>query len=38
MNLQKLILQFSALIFNHRKVWLIVFALMTLGFVFSASQ
>ena len=38
MNLQKLILQFSALIFNHRKVWLIVFALMTLGFAFSANQ
>jgi len=38
MNLHSLIDKFSALIFNHRKAWLITFSLMTLVFLFSASQ
>jgi uncharacterized protein len=38
MNLQKIISQFSALIFNNRKMWLIIFGMMTLVFLFFASQ
>ena len=38
MNLQKIISQFSALIFNNRKMWLIIFSMMTLIFLFFASQ
>jgi uncharacterized protein len=38
MNLQNIINKFSALVFNHRKTWLIIFALMTLAFLFLASQ
>ncbi|MCY7388701.1 MAG: MMPL family transporter [Burkholderiales bacterium] len=38
MNLQKLIEKFSAIIFNNRKMWLIVFAVLTVGFAISASQ
>ncbi len=38
MNLQKLIEKFSALVFNNRKAWLITFSLMTLVFLFFASQ
>src|SRR5260221_3213878 len=38
MNMQKLIENFSALIFGRRKMWLIVFALMTAVFAFFASQ
>ncbi|MEI6738474.1 MAG: RND family transporter, partial [Pseudomonadota bacterium] len=38
MNLQKLINKFSALVFNHRKTWLVIFSLMTGAFLFSASQ
>ena len=38
MNLQKLIEKFSAIIFNNRKMWLIVFAFVTVGFAISASQ
>ena len=38
MKLQKLIEKFSAVIFNHRKLWLIVFAFVTVGFAISASQ
>ncbi len=38
MNLQKLIEKFSAIIFNNRKIWLIVFAFVTVGFAISASQ
>lgn len=38
MNLQKLIEKFSALVFNHRKFWLIAFGVMTLVFLFFASQ
>jgi uncharacterized protein len=38
MNLQNLINKFSALTFNNRKMWLIVFAVMTLIFAFFASQ
>jgi uncharacterized protein len=37
-NLQNLINKFSAIIFNHRKVWLIVFTIMTAVFAFSANQ
>ena len=38
MNLQKFIEKFSAVIFNNRKMWLIVFAILTVGFAISASQ
>ncbi len=38
MTLQNIINKFSALIFNNRKMWLIVFGVMTVGFLFSASQ
>ena len=38
MNTQKFIEKFSALIFTHRKMWLIIFALMTAVFAFFASQ
>jgi uncharacterized protein len=38
MNLQVIINKFSALTFNNRKMWLIVFAVMTAIFAFSASQ
>ena len=38
MNIQKFIEKFSALIFTHRKIWLIIFALMTAVFAFFASQ
>ena len=38
MNLQKLIEKLSAIIFNNRKIWLIVFAFVTVGFAISASQ
>jgi uncharacterized protein len=38
MNLQAIINKFSALTFNNRKMWLIVFAVMTAIFAFSASQ
>ena len=38
MNLQNFINKFSAIIFDNRKIWLIVFAVMTVIFGFSASQ
>ena len=38
MNVQKLIEKLSAIIFNNRKIWLIVFAILTVGFAISASQ
>jgi uncharacterized protein len=38
MNLQKIIQKFSAITFNNRKMWLIIFAVMTAIFAFSASQ
>ena len=38
MNIQKFIEKLSALIFTHRKIWLIIFALMTAVFAFFASQ
>lgn len=38
MNLHALIEKFSALIFNHRKMWLITFGVMTLIFLAFASQ
>ncbi|MCE2988594.1 MAG: hypothetical protein LW838_00405, partial [Nitrosomonadaceae bacterium] len=38
MNLHALIEKFSALIFNHRKMWLITFSVMTLIFLAFASQ
>ncbi|MEO8386565.1 MAG: RND family transporter, partial [Betaproteobacteria bacterium] len=38
MNLKTLIEKFSAVIFNNRKIWLIVFAIVTAGFAISASQ
>ena len=38
MNLQNLINKFSAIIFDNRKMWLIVFAIMTTVFAFFASQ
>ena len=38
MNLKKLIEKFSAIIFNNRKMWLIIFAALTVGFTISASQ
>ena len=38
MNLHKLIEKFSAIIFNNRKMWLIIFAFVTVGFAISASQ
>ncbi len=38
MTLQNIINKFSAIIFNNRKMWLIVFGVMTVGFLISASQ
>ena len=38
MNLHKFIEKFSAIIFNNRKMWLIIFAFVTVGFAISASQ
>ena len=38
MNVQKFIEKLSAIIFNNRKMWLIVFAILTVGFAISASQ
>ena len=38
MNLTKIIDKVSALVFNNRKVLLIVFSLATVGFMISASQ
>ncbi len=38
MKLQNFISKFSALTFNNRKMWLIVFAIMTCVFAFLASQ
>lgn len=38
MNLHRLIEKFSALIFNNRKMWLIIFAVMTVIFAVLASQ
>ena len=38
MNLQNLINKLSAIIFDHRKIWLIIFAIMTAVFAFFASQ
>ena len=38
MNLQNIIQKVSALVFNNRKVWLIVFSIVTVGFMISASQ
>ena len=38
MNVQNLIQKLSAIIFNNRKMWLIVFAFVTVGFAISASQ
>lgn len=38
MNLQKIIEKVSALVFNNRKVLMIVFSIATLGFMLSASQ
>ena len=38
MNIQKFIEKFSTLIFSRRKMWLIIFALMTAVFAFFASQ
>ncbi|MBL8523625.1 MAG: MMPL family transporter [Betaproteobacteria bacterium] len=38
MNLQKLIDRISALVFNNRKAWLIVFTIVTVLFAISASQ
>ncbi len=38
MTLHKLIEKFSAIIFNNRKMWLIIFAVLTVGFAISASQ
>jgi uncharacterized protein len=38
MNLQKLIDKISALVFNNRKMWLIVFTAVTVLFAVSASQ
>lgn len=38
MNLQKFIDKFSGIIFNNRKMWLIVFTIMTVIFAISASQ
>ncbi len=38
MTLHNLIEKFSAIIFNNRKMWLIIFAALTVGFTISASQ
>ena len=38
MNLQNIIQKVSALVFNNRKVLLIVFSIVTVGFMISASQ
>jgi len=38
MNLQKLIDKISALVFNNRKIWLVVFTAVTVLFAVSASQ
>ena len=38
MTLHNLIEKFSAIIFNNRKMWLIIFAILTVGFAISASQ
>ncbi len=38
MTLHDLIEKFSAIIFNNRKMWLIIFAALTVGFAISASQ
>lgn len=38
MNLQPIIDKFSGIVFNNRKAWLIVFSVMTLIFLFFASQ
>ena len=38
MTLTPLIEKLSAIVFTHRKIWLIVFGLMTLIFAYSASQ
>lgn len=37
-NFEKLLERISNLVFNHRKTWLIVFAVMTLGFAAAASR
>ena len=37
MNLHNLIEKFSAIIFNNRKMWLIIFAILTAGFAISAT-
>ena len=38
MTLQNFIEKFSAIIFNNRKMWLIIFSALTVGFAISASQ
>ena len=38
MTFQNFIQKFSAIIFNNRKMWLIIFSALTVGFAISASQ